>query len=226
MIACGNSANCYAVTATSKNGFSIIGGTWDGNKGNNTYGMAQQVFYFLTCTNLAIKDLIVHDSAYANVYCQSCTGTTITGIESYAPSEQCVMLTYCANSWVENCYLHDAPTKGGIYAYSEDDSTVQTINNHIFVNNVVQNTYTTGISISLRGPEDFGRYNVIEGNICIDCGTDGQHPGITSGSIIAPRTTRRNTATSSGTSSTNPAPAGSAAAASCCRETSATPATT
>jgi len=90
------------------------------------------------------------------------------------------MMAYTGNSIVQGCYIHDS-NKGGCYFYCEDDGIVQHIDNNIMRNNTVVRTMTSGLSISLRGLEDIGQYDLIENNTCIDCGRDGEHPGINLG---------------------------------------------
>jgi parallel beta-helix repeat protein len=70
----------------------------------------------------------------------------------------------------------------GIYLYCQrGDNRKDIIQNCAVVNNTVNRTQTDGISLYTEGAEDILKNCTVDRNICIDCGIDGDHPGIAVG---------------------------------------------
>jgi hypothetical protein len=161
----------HMIYAEGASNFEIIGGNWNAN--NASYNP----FYFKNCDNIVVKDLSLHDSTNDGMYFLSCSYITVSGTECYNTGGSFCGLVYSNNGLIENNNFHDGGS--GIYCYAEDDGIVQNISNIIIRGNTVARTGTTGIEApSLRGLEDVGDNLIIENNTIIDCGTDGEHPGI------------------------------------------------
>ena len=80
---------------------------------------------------------------------------------------------------VVGCHIHYCAA--ALLLYCENDSIERSVNNNVLRGNLVERTETSGLSISLRGPEDRGVNNLIELNTVVDCGIDGEHYGINLG---------------------------------------------
>jgi hypothetical protein len=166
----------YMITASGstsqpKTAIEIIGGDWNANKASRI------PFYFKYCTDISVSGLKLHDSTNDGMYFLSCSRITVSGTECYNTAGSFCGLVFSNNGLVENNNFHDGGS--GIYCYAEDDGIVQDISNVIIRGNIVARTGTTGIEApSLRGLEDIGDNYLIENNTVIDCGTDGEHPGI------------------------------------------------
>ncbi|MDW5562420.1 MAG: right-handed parallel beta-helix repeat-containing protein [Methanomassiliicoccus sp.] len=151
--------------------FDIVGGEWNGN------GKSSIPFYFRYCSDVSVSGLKVHDSPSDLIEFISCSRITVSNVESYNGVGSCCGLVYSNNCVVENNNFHDGGS--GIYCYAEDDGIVQDISDMIIRGNTVARTQASGIEApSLRGLEDIGDNYLIENNLCIDCGMDGDHPGI------------------------------------------------
>jgi hypothetical protein len=175
-----NGMSGLMVTATSKSNFEIVGGEWNGNRANRTVHNDNQPFRFTECTNVIMSNLSVHDGCYDNIEFDDSNYITISNVDSGYSNWDNFMMAGCCNCIVENCHIHDS-LEGGCYFYCEDDGIVEHVDNDIIRNCLAERTYTSGLSISLRGAEDFGSNGLIENNTCIDCGSDGMHPGINLG---------------------------------------------
>jgi PKD repeat protein len=174
-----DAATHYMLTASSKNHLTITGGEWDGNKGGRVATDMNTIIYLLSCTTVSISDLDIHDGPVDNIVCESCSYVTLSDSDSYDPNGNCCAMNFCSNCIIEDNHLYDAGS--GSYFYCEDDGIVQHVDNNIIRRNTVERTQLSGLSISLRGIEDTGYGNLIENNTCIDCGMDGDHPGINLG---------------------------------------------
>jgi len=170
----------YMITATEKSHFSISGGIWNGNRAARSNVSGNDPFDFINCTNAAISSLAVINGSYDNIEFEYCQNITISGVSSGESNWDSLMLAYTSYSTVQNCLIYDSD-KGGCYFYCEDDGIIQHVDHDIMENNTVERTQTSGLSISLRGAEDTGRYDLIENNNLVDCGQDGEHPGINIG---------------------------------------------
>lgn len=197
------------VYASGKDHITVTGGEWDNNMlhtvysssgtatgevtnpdGNPNGGVVRGAFIFKSCQNVVLKDLKVHSSPYGNVLMVSCSQCSIKDVESYDTGDMyttidakrgaSMTLSYCSNFVVEDCYIHDS-ARGGIYFYTEDDGSIQHIDNNMFKNNKVERTECSGLSFSLRGKEDVCSGGSIIGNTLVDCGMDGAHPMINVG---------------------------------------------
>jgi len=173
--------NGHMVYASGKHHIEIVGGTWDGKRGSRAgVWSAGNPIEFYNCSDLILDTLYVHHGTYDNVECEYCDRVTITGGEYSDCYWDSIMLAYCNDSLVDGAHVHDI-TQGGIYFYAENDGIAQTLNNNVVKNCKVERTKTTGISFSPRGAEDSISGGSIEGNVLIDCGTDGDHPAINVG---------------------------------------------
>jgi hypothetical protein len=175
-----NGMSGLMVTATGKSNFEIVGGDWNGNRGNRTVRNDNNPLRFTSCTNAIIRDLSVHYGCYDNIEFEESSYITISNVDSGYSNWDNIMMAGCSNCVVDSCHIHDSK-EGGCYFYCEADGIVQHVDNDIIRNCLVERTYTSGLSISLRGTEDYGSNGLIEKNTCIDCGTDGMHPGINLG---------------------------------------------
>ena len=179
-ITAANGMSGLMVTATGKSNFEIVGGEWNGNRANRTVHNDNQPFRFTNCSNVIISDLNVHDGCYDNIEFDDSSYITIANVDSGYSNWDNFMMAGCSNCLVDSCYIHDN-AKGGCYFYCEDDGIVEHVDNNIMRDNTVERTFTSGLSVSLRGMEDVGHNDLIENNTCIDCGLDGTHPGINIG---------------------------------------------
>jgi len=183
-------SNTHMVVAENKSDFEIVGGEWDANQGGQEYGGTDRdAFQFMYCHNFTIRSLAVHDSPYDNIACIRCHNVTISGVETYNAGNIAkgtgwqghgLMLVESNNCSVVGCHIHYCAA-GGCYFYCENDSIERSVNNNVIRGNLVERTETSGLSISLRGPEDRGVNNLIELNTVVDCGIDGEHYGINLG---------------------------------------------
>ncbi len=176
----GSSAVGYILTAVNKNNFEVRGGEWDGNKASRTMTSSSNPFAFERCSDVIISNLKVHDGPYDNIEFEYSERITISNVESYNTRWTSIVMAYSNNCIIENCHIHDSD-QGGCYFYCEDDGVAQTINNNIIRNNLVERTWTSGLSFSIRGVEDRTDGGLIEGNTVIDGGRDTDHPGINIG---------------------------------------------
>lgn len=173
----------------------ICGGDWDGNLANDTHGGSECRGFCIYgsfgthCDDIYIHDLAIHDLAYDNIACMYCDNVTIQNCHIYNAGDFArgeyyyghgLGMYYSSNCVVDHCHIEDCAS-GGCYFYCEDDSTVQSVNNNQITHNLVERTYTSGISFGRRGAEDVTGYDLHEGNTVIDCGIDGYHPGINLG---------------------------------------------
>lgn len=176
----GSTAVGYILTAVNKNNFEVRGGEWDGNKASRTMTSSSNPFAFERCSDVLISNLKVHDGPYDNIEFEYSERITISNVESYNTRWTSIVMAYSNNCIIENCHIHDSD-QGGCYFYCEDDGVAQTINNNIIRNNLVERTWTSGLSFSIRGVEDRTDGGLIEGNTVIDGGRDTDHPGINIG---------------------------------------------
>jgi len=180
----------HMVVAENVSVLEIVGGEWDANQAGQEYGGTDRdAFQFMYCNNITVRNLAVHDSPYDNIACIRCYNVTISGIETYNAGDIAkgtgwqghgLMLVESNNCSVVGCHIHDCAA-GGCYFYCENDSIERSVNNNMIRGNLVERTETSGLSISLRGPEDKGVNNLIELNTVVDCGIDGEHYGINLG---------------------------------------------
>jgi len=183
-------SNTHMVVAENESDYEIVGGEWDANQAGQEYGGTDRdAFQFMYCNNITVRNLAVHDSPYDNIACIRCYNVTISGIETYNAGDIAkgtgwqghgLMLVESNNCSVVGCHIHDCAA-GGCYFYCENDSIERSVNNNMIRGNLVERTETSGLSISLRGPEDKGVNNLIELNTVVDCGIDGEHYGINLG---------------------------------------------
>ena len=179
-ITAGNGMSGMMATATAKSNFEIVGGEWNGNRANRAVRNDNNPFRFTSCTYVVISNLNVHDGCYDNIEFENSNYITISNVDSGYSNWDNFMMAGCSNCIIENCYIHDS-LEGGCYFYCEDDGIVEHVDNNILRNNTAARTYTSGLSISLRGLEDVGQNDLIENDTVIDCGSDGMHPGINLG---------------------------------------------
>ncbi len=204
-----STSTTHMIYASGKSHVTIQGGEWDNNmlhtvynsdgvatgeivnpNGNPNGGLARDAFYFASCNNVLVQNLKVHSSPFGNMEFLSCSYCTLYKVESYDSGDMyttvnadrgiSIILAYCSNCVVDSCYIHDS-ARGGVYFYTEDDGTVQSINNNVFRNNRVERTECSGLSLSTRGKEDICNGGLIENNTLVDCGMDGVHPMINVG---------------------------------------------
>jgi|GEM_PF-2780884 len=179
-IAWEGSEHGYMVAASGQHDIEVQGGVWDGNRGERSMTSDNNPMEFVDCSNVVIADLYVHDGAYDNIECVDCVDVLITNIDSSFTNWNSILMAGCDNCVIENSRVHDSE-QGGIYFYTEDDGTPQTINNNIVRGCWVESTLTSGISFSIRGVEDRTDSGLIENNTVVDCGRDTDHPGINIG---------------------------------------------
>jgi hypothetical protein len=174
----------------------ICGGDWDGNLAEDTHGGSECrgiTVYGASaaskCSYIYIHDLAIHDIAYDNIAVMYCDNVTVQNCHIYNAGDYAqgssywghgLGMYYSSNCVVDHCHIHDVAS-GGCYFYCEDDSTAQTVNNNQITHNLVERTYTSGISFGRRGAEDSTSYDLHQGNIVRNCGIDGTHPGINVG---------------------------------------------
>ncbi|NLT37108.1 MAG: hypothetical protein GXX95_02990 [Methanomassiliicoccus sp.] len=199
----------HMIYASGKSFVTIEGGEWDNNmlhtiyssdgkatgeivnpNGNPNGGLARDAFFFESCNNVLVQNLKVHSSPFGNMEFLSCSYCTLYKVESYDSGDMyttvnadrgiSIIFAYCSNCVVDSCYIHDS-ARGGCYFYTEDDGSVQSINNNVFRNNRVERTECSGLSLSTRGKEDICNGGLIENNTLVDCGMDGVHPMINVG---------------------------------------------
>lgn len=182
-------SDSHIVQASDKEQIEIVGGDWDGNMLNNHAGTSTRGFNFDSCSNVIIRDLDIHDVAYDNIACLDSSFINITGCDIYNAGNYDLGESYWGHGigmyWSSNCtvdgnHIYDCAS-GGCYFYCEDDSTVQYNNNNTIINNIVERTMTSGLSIGMRGLEDVAEYGVISNNTCLNCGMDGYHPSLNFG---------------------------------------------
>lgn len=182
-------SDSHMVEASDKEQIEIVGGDWDGNMLNNHAGTSTRGFNFESCSYVTIRDLGVHDVAYDNIACLDCSFVNVTGCDIYNAGNYALGESYWGHGlgmyWSSNCtvdgnHIYDCAS-GGCYFYCEDDSTVQYNNYNTIINNLVERTMTSGLSIGMRGAEDVAEYGVISNNTCINCGMDGYHPSLNFG---------------------------------------------
>lgn len=183
-------SNCHLLSASGKSHFTVNGGKWDANQASNPYGGGDRdAFRFTSCSNVTLENLEVCNSPYGNIEVDNSIYVTLTNVTSHdsgivgaaeAWRGLSIILANTSNSIVQNCHIYNS-ARGGVYFYTEDDAVIEHIDNNIMRNNTVQNTQTSGLSLSIRGAGDTAINGLIENNICIDCGRDGEHPGINCG---------------------------------------------
>jgi parallel beta-helix repeat protein len=189
------SANQQMLYASSETAIEIFGGEWDGNQANQdvdgvtVYGSDCCGIHLVGCTDVVLHDLVIHDSPYDNILLTACQHALVDRVTSHhagtyenGPSwlGHGIMAIGSHHLRICNCHIHDTAS-GGIYCYTETDEVAESVSHCSLVNNLVERTMTSGLSISLRGAEDTGSYDVIMGNQCVDCGMDGMHPSINLG---------------------------------------------
>jgi fibronectin type 3 domain-containing protein len=162
--------------------FEMVGGEWDANNaGQSTHGHTdQRALNFVACTDFIIRDLTVHDSPAECINCLHCDRVTISNVYAHQAQLTVCGMPFSSNCLIENCHFTDGGG-GGVYFYCEDDGMAQHVDNNIIRGCIAERTQLSGLSISLRGLEDTGDNGLIEGNTVIDCGLDGEHPGINLG---------------------------------------------
>jgi hypothetical protein len=177
----GNTGAGHMVYALNKSDIEITGGTWDGKRGTRTGIYSDGIpLYFEDCSDLLLSYMYIHSATYDAIECMNCDSVLIDTVEAGYCSWDAFMMAWCNDSQVDTCHIHDID-QGGCYFYCEDDSTAQTSNNNKVQNCLVERTLTSGISFSPRGAEDTVSGGYIQNNICVDCGTDGDHPAINVG---------------------------------------------
>jgi len=188
-------ANVSFIFTSNAGYIDIIGGEWDGNMATYTAGSINGIV-FSNCHDVYIggtgpMDMLnIYGTTSHPINCAGCSYTAVQYAEihhdgdyTHATTDSAghwapgIMMYACNNCLVEGNYIHDT-SKGGIYVYTEDNGTKQTINNNIIRGNTVERTWNTGIEVGNRGLEDECIGNIVEGNTCIDCGFDGDHSGI------------------------------------------------
>jgi hypothetical protein len=192
-----NNAHCPIVeNSANVTQVEICGGDWDGNLTNDAFGGSECRGITIygdsaasKCSYVHIHDLTIHDIAYDNIACMYCNNVVIRNCHIYNAGDFAqgasywghgLGMYYSTNCILDHCHIEDCAS-GGCYFYCEDDATVQTVNNNQITNNLVERTYTSGISFARRGAEDVAGYDMHEGNTVIDCGIDTYHPGINLG---------------------------------------------
>jgi parallel beta-helix repeat protein len=182
-----NTTNTPSIYINNKTRFQIIGGEWDGNGVNQTHTSTNSsIILYTQCSDFKILGVHVHNSAYCGIDMDNATRGLIQGCDSHDNLEASIVGQRSNNMIINSNYVHDNATKGGIYMYT--DNGAWTTSNNIISNNRCYNTYTSGISISLRQVGDTGINNSIVGNTCIQCGTQGGEPSINlgySGTVVA-----------------------------------------
>jgi hypothetical protein len=164
--------------------FEVVGGEWDRSGGSRTYTDGNSALYFEDCRNGLIADLYVHNGPNNNLYVYDCSYMTIRNVESRNAAYMLMEMSYSNHCVIEDCELYDGQC--GIYFFAagtEDEASpaVQDVGHNVVRRTHVEGTQQSGISISLRGVEDVGDYNLFELNTVVDCGQDGDHPGINLG---------------------------------------------
>ena len=168
-----NAVNKYILYGSGKSNFEIRGGEWNGNKAGQTLTSSSvRGIELESCTDFTISGITMHDTVDDGIAAITCLRVTVNFNTIYNTAGA-LNLAYTSNSQINNNTCHD--TTAGIYLYTEDDGIVQHVDNNVVTGNICYNIYHTGISISLRGPEDTGMGNTIADNTVYDCGTDGSH---------------------------------------------------
>lgn len=179
-IAWGGNESGFMLSASGQSNIEVQGGEWDGNRAARSISSDSNPMEFIRCSDVVIANLQVHDGPYDNIECEDCTNVLISNVESSFSNWNSILMAGCDNCVIENSHVHDSD-QGGIYFYCEDDRKAQTINGNIIRNCLVERTQTSGLSFSIRGTEDRTDSGIIENNTVIDCGKDGEHPGINIG---------------------------------------------
>lgn len=179
----GTTGTGFMLTAEDAHDFQVLGGLWDGKRDTRATASASNPMNFEDCYNVVIADLRVTNGPYDNIEFINGNNIRISNVESDHSDWDSIMMAWCSNSIIEDCYIHDI-LQGGCYFYCEDDGIAQKINNNIMRDNRVERTLTSGLSLSPRGAEDQVIGGLIEGNTFVDCGTDGDHPAINIGFAV------------------------------------------
>ena len=153
----------------------VSGGIWNQNgyAGNNP-----NTILFENCQYVSVHDC---DVRTGSITVKITSHATIANnkVSNSAGSGIAVLLT-CSDITITGNTLTD--DNAGIYLYCQrGDGRADIIENCEVDHNTVTRTQTDGISLYPEGSEDMVRNCVVTSNVCIDCGIDGNHPGIAVG---------------------------------------------